>query len=126
MEDHLMAQSHSLERLTSDLARRNPQSTIASARQRVDEAHIRLGQVQTRYLRRLRERLAAQTRTLNTVSAEAVLGRGYTMVTKPDGSLVTRAKQLENGDTITIRWHDGTHTARIGEDTGGRYKKSLL
>lgn len=125
-EDRLIAESHKMERLTTALARCDPQMMISSARQRVDELHIRLGQAQTRHLRRLRERLTGLTSTLNTVSAESVLGRGYAIVTRPDGSLVTRSQQVKDGDMVTIRWHDGLQTARIGEETSGRYKRSLL
>ncbi len=126
MEDRLMAESRDLAQLKTDLARRDPQTMISGARQRVDELHIRLGQVQTRYLRRLRERLASRISTLNTVSAESVLKRGYTLVTRPDGTLITRSQQVKDGELVAIRWHDGQHSARIGEDSGGRYKRSLL
>lgn len=126
MEDRLMDARHDMERVRESLARRDPRTTIRNARQRVDELHIRLGQGQGRYLRRQRERLTSRLSTLNAVRAESVLGRGYALVTRRDGALVTRAEQVKDGEQVTIRWHDGTHTARIGDPKDGYTKKPLL
>ena len=52
--------------------------------------------------------LAAQVRTL---SPQATLGRGYSVVQKSDGSVVRKAGELTNGERLRIRLAQGEVTA---------------
>ncbi len=56
------------------------------------------------------ERLAAR---LTALSPLATLERGYALVERPDGAVVTSATHLEAGDSVALRFHDGRRAARI-------------
>lgn len=98
------------------LARLSPDHAIQTARQRVDDLLGR-GAVQLRHtLARQRDRLAAQVRALDAANPSALLGRGYTIVTRVhDGKRVTSAQDADAGTSVLIALHDGTLTASVRE-----------
>jgi exodeoxyribonuclease VII large subunit len=91
------------------------QSGVRQAHQRVDE----LGMVMQHRMERKAERdgqklqrLESQLRMLNPL---AVLGRGYSLTRKPDGSVVRSADGIEVGETIVTQLADGKLISNITE-----------
>lgn len=71
-----------------------------------------------------RGRLETAAGRLNAVSPLAVLERGYSIVTSPDGKRIHRSvKTLKPGDKVRIRMADGHTAATIGGDGSERQEK---
>ena len=73
-----------------------------------------LGAAIRRELLREGERLEALARRLDVLSPLATLRRGYGIVSRGDGSLLTWACETRQGDAIIVRLQDGRLHARIG------------
>ena len=90
-------------------------SGVQQAHQRIDE----LGMVMQHRMqskaaedRQKLQRLESQLRMLNPL---AVLGRGYSLTRKPDGTLVRRAADIEKGEMIVTQLADGKVISTITE-----------
>ena len=59
------------------------------------------------------ERTGALSARLAALSPLATLDRGYAVVTREDGSVVTSATALRPDDAVQLRLRDGTRPARI-------------
>ena len=71
------------------------------------------------YLASKEHRLSLAIKTLHTASPLATLARGFAMVTRSDGTIVTDAASVEVGDEIEARLANGKLTARVtGKDQG--------
>lgn len=91
------------------------QSGVQQAHQRVDE----LGMVMQYRMeqkagkdRQTLQRLESQLRMLNPL---AVLGRGYSLTRRPDGTVVRSADAVETGDTLVTQLADGKVISTITE-----------
>lgn len=106
----------------------SPQAHIHRLRQRVDELNGRLYSSQRSRLLLLRERLAARFGALNAANPEALLERGYAIVTgSADGQRITSAHRIKPGTGITITLKDGALKARVeDQETHDRYKRTLF
>ncbi len=62
---------------------------------------------------RVENRLNLAVRTLNTASPLATIARGFAVVLRPDGSLVTDADRVDIGSEITARLARGKLKARV-------------
>ena len=74
--------------------------------------------------REARARLEGFAARLQSVSYEAVLERGFALVTGQDGQPVTRAAGIAAGDALTLRFADGAVSATAGEGSGAAVEKS--
>lgn len=59
------------------------------------------------------DRLGAAARVLDSLSYERVLERGFALVTGPEGLPVSRASELQAGDSIAVRFADGVLPAEV-------------
>ncbi len=102
---------------TADLAARlpHPRRQLALARERFAETRQRFDAAFTRRgaLERKREALAALGRVLETVSYQSTLARGFAVVHGPKG-VVTRAAQIEAGESLKLQFSDGQAAATAG------------
>jgi exodeoxyribonuclease VII large subunit len=64
-------------------------------------------------LARSREDIAATAGRLAGLSPAATLERGYAVVERPDGTIVTTIAALADGDRVALRLRDGRRAARI-------------
>ena len=115
MQQQLQQAAHALERLHlgpygNRLIRRIQQQTLYL--QQVQQRHAR--GLQTR-LKLGEQRLASLVRTLETVSPLATLARGYAIVQDPKGHLLQRANQVQAGQQILARLHQGSLLCRVEE-----------
>jgi len=95
------------------LERNSPLRRLQDERQRLDEWNARAQRAALHLLelrRAGRQGAAARLQALNPLS---VLERGYAVVLRPDGSLLTRAAQAEPGQAATVRLADGTLAVKI-------------
>jgi len=75
---------------------------VALARVRLSDQPLRAA------LREARTRLEALSARLEGASYEAVLGRGFALVTDSAGAAVTAAATVEPGQRLSLRFSDGT------------------
>jgi len=66
-----------------------------------------------REILRCRERMEAVGRRLDALSPLATLDRGYAIVARGDGRLLTRAEDISLGEALRVRIRDGTLHARV-------------
>jgi exodeoxyribonuclease VII large subunit len=95
------------------LLRRSPQHRVQEFLARERSAGARLTQALKAYLARASHRLALAQRGLHAVSPLATLTRGFAIVTRADGSLVTDAAALSVDDEIQARLARGSVAARV-------------
>ena len=55
---------------------------------------------------------------LQMLSPLAVLGRGYSIVTKPDGTIVKQARRVEKGEDLSVRLHEGGFSCQVTRVSG--------
>ncbi|HLV34724.1 MAG TPA: exodeoxyribonuclease VII large subunit [Spirillospora sp.] len=117
-----------LESAQRGLRHLSPVRTIATLRQRIDDWNARLEREQHARIRTLRERLASRTAALHAASPQAILARGYSIVTFTDsGERVKSAAEAHAGDGITVRLHDGDLKARVEDwETHEQYRRTLF
>ncbi|MEX2229161.1 MAG: exodeoxyribonuclease VII large subunit [Dehalococcoidia bacterium] len=60
-----------------------------------------------------RQGVARMLSRLEALSPLATLDRGYALVSRAGGGLVTSAAEVAPGDRLEIRWRDGAHAARV-------------
>lgn len=56
---------------------------------------------------RYREKISFFYKTISLLSPQALLARGYSIVTRKNGILLTSARDVARGEEISIRMHDG-------------------
>jgi len=108
LEDRRTALARENRRLTTH----SPRTTIGTQRQRVDELTARLDRAARRLITDRRDRAAALERTLIAASPQAILERGYALVTQPAGRPIQSAAATAPGDPLLIRFADGTIPVR--------------
>jgi exodeoxyribonuclease VII large subunit len=100
---------HTLDRLS-------PRHAINSYRQHLDEIVFRLDRSMQVRLEKKAMQLASMQQSLRGLSPQAVLNRGYAIVTRvQDGALVKHASQVQTDDDIHIRVSQGELKARINK-----------
>jgi exodeoxyribonuclease VII large subunit len=102
-----------LEMLAESRVFRRPLERVQLLARGLDELSGRLSRAtrsRAEWARRTIESKAAQ---LESLSPLAVLGRGYTATTRPDGQLLRQAADLRIGDEIVTRFVQGQATSRI-------------
>ena len=90
------------------------------AQMRVSEERTRLDSAAERMLRGMNEKAVLERHRLErmhdrmeALSVQSVLDRGFTMICGRDGHPVKSVRELSAGDTVGIRFHDGTADAEI-------------
>lgn len=102
-----------VERLTSRLARRRPEAVLEGRRVAIPHMEERLTRALRSRLNDARRGTTALERELRAVSPVSVLGRGYSMTTRQDGSMVRRESDVKPGDLLTTRVADGEIRSRV-------------
>jgi exodeoxyribonuclease VII large subunit len=86
---------------------------LSERRARNETLHARLDRAVSERLASATHRLALAQRALHSVSPLATLSRGFAIVTRADGALVSDAGALRAGDEIDARLARGTVSARV-------------
>jgi exodeoxyribonuclease VII large subunit len=85
----------------------------ATATRRGGELQARLERAASQCVPRLAQRLALAQRALDAVSPLATLARGFAIVKRADGSVLTDAAAVEVGEEIEATLASGKLTARV-------------
>jgi exodeoxyribonuclease VII large subunit len=97
-----------LQHITQRLGLVSPISRVLSDRQRLDERVYRMKLHLEHRLRLSRSQLSGLRNRLESLNPEAVLNRGYAIVSHLDGEVVRCTSQVEPGDQLAVRVTDGT------------------
>jgi exodeoxyribonuclease VII large subunit len=126
--DNLEEQQNNLDVLSRSLGMMSPERYIRQMRQTLDERSERLAGQERRYLALLRERLSNRLKALSTANPEALLERGYAIVTRSeDGKTLTREKDAPVGTGLSIRLKEGELKARVEDkESHANYKRTLF
>jgi exodeoxyribonuclease VII large subunit len=85
----------------------SPQSRLRTDRQRLDDFARRAETTVLHSLQLHRTRLSGLEQRLVSLNPLAVLGRGFAIVSHPDGSVVRSVTQVQAGDALNVRVSDG-------------------
>ncbi len=103
-----------LGQLQSTLSRSSPKYAINTYRQRLDEINLRLNHAIQTTLENKHLRLENLQRSLKSLNPQAVLNRGYAVVTREeDGSTVKRSGQVQLDEQLHIQVSEGSLKARV-------------
>ncbi|MBI5230399.1 MAG: exodeoxyribonuclease VII large subunit [Candidatus Magasanikbacteria bacterium] len=82
---------------------------VRAAQQNVAHAHARVSSTFEHIFEKIFERVAYNERILKTLSPEAVIQRGYSIIYTADGTKpVTSISQVDTGDRIRVKLKDGS------------------
>ena len=109
-----------LAELQRRLRDRSPDRLLERQRSRQRDLLLRLRHAATGRVAAAAQRLALAQRGLNAVSPLATLARGFAIVTRADGTVVTQAARVAPGEAIEARLAQGILLARV---TGAREEK---
>lgn len=104
---HLAARRDGVDRMRERLLERHPRLAIARGRGAMGPLSARLRSAVRMRLERGGARLSREVAKLDDLSPLAVLGRGYAIVTREDGTAVRRAAEVHVGEQVAVRVHSG-------------------
>ena len=104
---------HRLSETLSRLMQRSPEHLVRECGRRAEVLRTRLEHAAEQYVSRLSHRVALADKTLNMASPLATLARGFAIVTRADGTVVTDAGSVAAGEEIEARLASGRLCARV-------------
>ena len=112
VNDKLRHSRRELESLLRTRGLSRPLDMVRAHQQRLDDLWGRAGRGLGTNLRTAADRLERMDASLRALNPENVLARGYAIVER-GGLPVSSADQVAQGESIDIRWHDGSRRAVI-------------
>lgn len=103
----LSARRADLETTVRSLGRLAPLGRVAYGRQQVDELSMRMQRAVARRAELARAELRGLLARLEALSPRAVLGRGYAVVRRADGRVLTAPAQAAPGERLRVTLRDG-------------------
>ena len=97
------------------LLNRTPLSQVQRDQQRLDDLSHRSARASIHTIDLYRTRLAGLSLQLQSLDPRAILQRGYSIVTQPDGSLVRSVRQVQGGDNLRVQVSDGDFPVQVRE-----------
>jgi exodeoxyribonuclease VII large subunit len=113
----LHTRRHRLNDAYATLLQHSPERVAREYRRRYESLDLRLHRAVSEYLSRRQHRIDLAKNTLHTASPTATLARGFAIVTRADGTLVTDARAVAPGEEIDAQLASGRLQARV---TGSR------
>ena len=101
------------ERLDRDLQLRSPEKVLDDKVTRVERAKERLELLSSSHVRAAQSSFATLCARLEGVNPLAVLSRGYSVLEKDSGEIVSSVSELEVDQSVTVRLADGSIAARV-------------
>ncbi len=115
LDDFILRRRDSLSDSVRALRAQSPQTHIRAYRQRIDDWGMRAAAAQRGRLALLRERVEARGQALSAGSPQAILERGYALVTDAATGQRIRSAAAARG-RIAVRFHDGSIEAEVTHD----------
>jgi exodeoxyribonuclease VII large subunit len=112
-QDRLSYEKSALEAQARRLQGVSPLRRILSDRQRLDDLALRLGRGLGHSLSLRRARLTGMEERLRSLNPLAVLRRGFAVVRRADGVVVTQVGQVQAGQGLTIHVSDGKIETKV-------------
>jgi exodeoxyribonuclease VII large subunit len=106
-EGLILERRRDAENIAGQIERLSPLGEINNGRQRVDDLFGRTGREIVGYLKIARESCLAFQSRLASLNPEAILQRGYAILTGEDGSTIYLVGQTNTGDKLQVRVSDG-------------------
>jgi exodeoxyribonuclease VII large subunit len=106
-----------LNRVENRLALRSPVSLIRSDRQRLDDLTRRAVMILNHELKIQTTRLSGLMQRLGSLNPQAVLRRGFAVVTHTDGRLVRSARQVKVEEALNVRVEDGQFRVKVSDQS---------
>jgi len=100
-------QNWKMENFSTQLARLSPLNQINNGRQRLDELNGRIDRGIGTIIKTSRDKCLAYQARMSALNPEAILKRGYSIVTAEDGSTVYQVSQANSGEKLQVRVSDG-------------------
>ncbi len=107
-ENKRLASRGKLENLIQRLSFQSPETTIEKYNRSLNELGYRLDTATSRIITRKKNRFAELTHVLDSLSPLSTMNRGYGVLTRPTGKLITSIKQVKKDSRLNIRVSDGT------------------
>jgi len=107
MDHRLRHHQSRLARLEGRLQHRSPARALERLESRQTQLRLRLDSALRRRLDRLESRLTGAGRALHSVSPLATLGRGYSILSTPEGQVIRDAAQVQVNDRLEARLGKG-------------------
>lgn len=104
----LAQQGQGLSGLIQRLLRRDPRARLSEAATRHADLQRRLQTAHQRLMHAQRQRWQLATRTLQALSPEGALARGFVLVRDAHGAVVTRAAQVPDRAELILQFHDAS------------------
>lgn len=110
-----------LESLATRRVIARPLEALHDRTRRVDDLADRLRRASQRHLENTRYRLSQLSSSLDALSPLKVLGRGFSVTMREDGTVLRKAEDVSVGETITSRLHAGKIISTVTgtESSGG-------
>jgi exodeoxyribonuclease VII large subunit len=105
----LQQERRHLEQAARGLHLASPRRQLDQQRQRLDDRIRRLDAAALRSLERARDRLNGAQLRLTALNPQGVLERGYSIVQRADGRVVTAPEQAAQGDPLLVRAAGGSY-----------------
>ena len=90
-----------------------PEKRIDNDRQRVDELSLRVNRALGHQMELARAHLRGTEQRLASLNPLAILGRGFALVSRPDGQVVRQTGDVNAGDPLDVRLTDGTLRVQV-------------
>jgi exodeoxyribonuclease VII large subunit len=114
IEEMISTRSHQLELLDVGLHRLSPIQRVNNAIQTMDILRQRLDRTMQIHLQKMNIHLENLIARLETLSPNAVLRRGFTIISdSTSGQLVSQSKQTQANQAVNVRFIDGIVPARL-------------
>jgi exodeoxyribonuclease VII large subunit len=115
IQTHITGQHWEFNDLQKALQRASPIIRLQSGRQRLDELSHRSSVALSHNLRLDQAQLNGLLQRLNALNPNAILSRGYAVVSHLDGSVVRSVEQVQPGDPLDVRVGDGDFDVQVTE-----------
>jgi exodeoxyribonuclease VII large subunit len=105
--------------MSNQLRRETPAARLANERQRLDDRGLRAARAAGAILERAGLRAESVRGRLEAANPTAVLQRGYSIVTRSDGRIISTVDQVAVGDPLNVQVRDGAFDVVVSESTNG-------
>jgi exodeoxyribonuclease VII large subunit len=114
MHKLIVQERRMLNQLTQSRVFARPEQMLDNFRMRLDEHEAKLNQATKQGVLLKKQRIASVAGKLEALNPLSVLSRGYATVSR-EGASVTSAKQINENDTLDIRFADGAVRATVSQ-----------